>query len=102
MSAILQNLGHRQSRKQVTAGSSTCDCHFHEKELLNSRNMPDPHHHFRAASRFVLFALPVNIDQNSNANETEENIGSAIADKRQGKPLIWKQRSGDPDVNRRL
>ena len=58
--------------------------------------MPDPNHHFGICSRFLFFALPVNIDQNPNANEAEEEIRSAIADKRQAEVLYSETKKWSP------
>jgi hypothetical protein len=53
--------------------------------------MPDPNHHFGVCRRFVFFALPVNVDQDSDADEAKEDIRPAIANKRQRKPFIREQ-----------
>jgi hypothetical protein len=49
---------------------------------------PDAHRHLHVGHRVIFLALPVNVNQNSNADETVEKVGTTIANQWQRQALV--------------
>src|SRR5882724_4603451 len=74
---------------------------------LNSRRdgaflNPRGHARLRDCLFFVArfeHALPVNVQQDADAEQAGDKIRSTIADKRKGQAFVWQQRRGHADVD---
>src|SRR5689334_14787039 len=77
----------------------------HPQSAIRNSSYPRRHPRLHGdafrVSRFQ-FGLPVNTQQNSDAEEAGREIGAPVTDERQWQPFVWQERSRHPYIYRCL
>jgi hypothetical protein len=85
MATIAQHFGHSDTREKMPTGASTCDYCIHKLIVdlgLNPRRHPNLHGRAFLV-RWLENGLPIDIQQQTDPEQTSDEIRASITDKGQ-------------------